>query len=562
MDNKLVLSAQLFQEEEEIVLENSNYHKVKIMIMHTGENLNGSVFSEESIDKSIPTISNIPILGYVKKDEGSENKDFAGHETDFDIFTDEDGKIKIREYYKEIPIGVIPESNDFFKEEIDGEIYLGCYGYIWKCYSNDAYDILLEDEEKEVSMEILIKECSYDRKNRCNINKFEFLGVTVLGAKVPGAMGSDCTINMNFSMEDENNKKEFSEAVDKLNKFLQFQRKEGVDMEGKDPVQHFEDEEVCDKCGKNPCECENKEELEEKEDDKKKENCSEKEDDKTKDKEDDKEDNACKKKNNASEEDNEDEDEKDSDETDDTEDDKEKEDNACKKKNHSKENKEDFSLSLNNIFKSIRKALEEYTYEYISFWGDIYECRKYWADDLIPNDNIAIIYDCEDGENYGVTYSLDNDDVVLDLDNKELYIKEWRARESGASSKFEVAEKDDRNLELYNKIAEEHHELKVFKEEIEAEKLSEKLNEDIENVLSNFEFSKEETSELVEKTKKQELDIDMFETMLYALEAKKNRANKEKFSKNDTSEGLNVTDRNEEAPKGKYQHIIDEYGRK
>ena len=54
---------------------------------------------------------------------------------------------------------MIPETNNYFYEEINGETYLGCYGYIWKSYSNDAYDILLEDEEKEVSMEILVKEC-------------------------------------------------------------------------------------------------------------------------------------------------------------------------------------------------------------------------------------------------------------------------------------------------------------------------------------------------------------------------------------------------------------------
>ena len=153
--------------------------------MHTGENLNGSVFTTDSINKSINTLSNIPILAYVVK-EDSQNKDFGGHETDFDIFTDSDGKIKIKEYYLEQPIGVIPETNDYFMEEINGETYLGCYGYIWKCYSNDAYDILEEDQEKEISMEILIRNCTYDRKGLCHINSFEFLGITCLGANVPG----------------------------------------------------------------------------------------------------------------------------------------------------------------------------------------------------------------------------------------------------------------------------------------------------------------------------------------------------------------------------------------
>lgn len=184
MNNNIKLPVVKFESTNE-TLENTNFKKVKIYIMHTGENLNGSVFTVDSINKSINTLSNIPILAYVVK-EDSQNKDFAGHETDFDIFTDEDGVIKVKEYYLEQPIGVIPETNDYFMEEIDGETYLGCYGYIWKCYSNDAYDILEEDQEKEISMEILIRNCTYDRKGRCHINSFEFLGITCLGANVPG----------------------------------------------------------------------------------------------------------------------------------------------------------------------------------------------------------------------------------------------------------------------------------------------------------------------------------------------------------------------------------------
>ena len=186
MNNNIKLPVVKFETTNE-TLENTNFKKVKIYIMHTGENLNGSVFTTDSINKSINTLSNIPILAYVVK-EDSQNKDFGGHETDFDIFTDSDGKIKVKEYYLEQPIGVIPETNDYFMEEINGETYLGCYGYIWKCYSNDAYDILEEDQEKEISMEILIRNCTYDRKGLCHINSFEFLGITCLGANVPGVI--------------------------------------------------------------------------------------------------------------------------------------------------------------------------------------------------------------------------------------------------------------------------------------------------------------------------------------------------------------------------------------
>ena len=65
MNNKMQLPIKSFEKYEE-TLENSNFHPVKILICHTGENLNGSVFSLDSLNKSINTLSNIPILGFVE----------------------------------------------------------------------------------------------------------------------------------------------------------------------------------------------------------------------------------------------------------------------------------------------------------------------------------------------------------------------------------------------------------------------------------------------------------------------------------------------------------------
>ena len=49
MNNKMQLPIKSFEKYEE-TLENSNFHPVKILICHTGENLNGSVFSLDSIN--------------------------------------------------------------------------------------------------------------------------------------------------------------------------------------------------------------------------------------------------------------------------------------------------------------------------------------------------------------------------------------------------------------------------------------------------------------------------------------------------------------------------------
>lgn len=596
MNNNIKLPVVKFESTNE-TLENTNFKKVKIYIMHTGENLNGSVFTVDSINKSIDTLSNIPILAYVVK-EDSQNKDFAGHETDFDIFTDEDGVIKVKEYYLEQPIGVIPETNDYFMEEIDGETYLGCYGYIWKCYSNDAYDILEEDQEKEISMEILIRNCTYDRKGRCHINSFEFLGITCLGANVPGAMGDKCTINMSFSTDEEN--QEFFKSVDKLNKLLKCQREEGLSVENIEKKVFAEDE-VCPECGKNPCECDDIEDnacgkkkcsTEDSDDNAcKTKKCSEDEVDenacKTKkceveDSEDeacktkkcsteDSEDNACKTK--KCSEDDVDENacgKKKNNEVEDSEDEacktkkcevEDSEDEACKKK--CSVETEEFALSLNNTFRAIRRCLDSYTYEYTSFWGDTYTCKKYYVEDLIPTESIAIVYDEEEGINYGIKYALDNDDVVLSIDDKRVYIQEWRAKEEGFS-KFECDDKSKAKEEIFKAVGEELKELREFKADIEAKEAKAEFDAEVEAVLAKFNFEEEEISDLVEKVYNKSIDLEMFETFLFALEAKKNRAEKEKFSAREKENSLGVVDFNEvkEEPKTKYSNILEKYGKK
>ena len=579
MNNRVQLPIKSFEKFEE-TLDNSNFHPVKIMICHTGENFNGSVFSLESFNKSINTLSNIPILGFVKVDE-SGNKDLAGHEIDLDLFVDEDGKINVREYYKEVPIGVIPETNNYFFEEIDGETYLGCYGYIWKCYSNDAYDILLDDEEKEVSMEILIKECSYDKRNRCNIDKFEFLGVTCLGSAHPGAMGRNCTINMNFSANED---KEFFDAVEKLNKILKSQRKEDFVMdniEEKDlqvdyeevekveleieemevseqPIEEnfAEDEEkedACPECGKNPCECDEEKEDFAEEDEEEKEICPECGEDPcicdeeevfAEEKEEDKEEEVCSEcgKNPCE---------------------CEEEEEEFEVVEEQVEEKEEFGLSLNNLYRAISISFDNITYQYTSFWGDTFDCRKYYLEDLVPSDNMAIVYDDEDGNYYGVSYSFDNDDVVCNLEGKVQYIQEWRPKLEGAKS-FEIEEKDKVSVaSIFEKVGEELHSLRLFKQGIEEAERFEELKQQVESILDTFNFEEEEVAELKAKALNREIDLEKFEDKLCVLEVRKIRS--QKFSMKQTEEvnSLPISDTEEKnKPVGKYQGLLNKYGNK
>lgn len=398
-------------------------------------------------------------------------------------------------------------------------------------------------------------------------------------------MGEDCVLSMNFSKED-SEYKEYLSSVEKLNKLLKCQREEGLSVdvnketsavENKEEfAEENKDEEVCPECGENPCVCKKEnhavnDDEEDKADDKK-------DDDKEDDK--DKEDESCKKENHAVNDEekddddkkddkvDDDEDDKDDDKSDDDDKDKDKEDESCKKKNHTVEDdKADFGLSLNNTFKAIRKQLESYTYEYVSYWGDTYTWRKYYVVELIPEDSVVVIEDEEENEFYGVTYSINNDDVTLDLDNKALYIQEWRPKES-SSARFENTDKKEKYTakdEMYQAVGKELKELRQFKADIEAQEEKAQFDEKVNAILSQFEFNEEETSDLVEKVYNKSINLDMFETCLFALEAKKNRAEKEKFAKMEKENSLNIVDSKKEEPakpKSRFDYLLKEFGNK
>ena len=366
-------------------------------------------------------------------------------------------------------------------------------------------------------------------------------------------MGDKCTINMSFSTDEEN--QEFFKSVDKLNKLLKCQREEGLSVENIEKKVFAEDE-VCPECGKSPCECDD---IEDNACGKKKCSTEDSEDNACKTKkcsEDDVDENACGKKNKCEVEDS--------------------DDNACKTKKCEVEDSEDeackkkcsveteeFALSLNNTFRAIRRCLDSYTYEYTSFWGDTYTCKKYYVEDLIPTESIAIVYDEEEGINYGIKYALDNDDVVLSIDDKRVYIQEWRAKEEGFS-KFECDDKSKAKEEIFKAVGEELKELREFKADIEAKEAKAEFDAEVEAVLAKFNFEEEEISDLVEKVYDKSMDLEMFETFLFALEAKKNRAEKEKFSAREKENSLGVVDFNEvkEEPKTKYSNILERYGKK
>ena len=118
------------------------------------------------------------------------------------------------------------------------------------------------------------------------------------------------------------------------------------------------------------------------------------------------------------------------------------------------------------------------------------------------------------GNCYGVTYSMDNDDVVCNFDNKVQYIKEWRVKVEGSKS-FEIENKDKLSVaSIYELVGEELHSLRKFKNDIEESERFEELKKQVNDILSSFYFEDEEVQELKDKALNREIDLEKFEDKL------------------------------------------------
>lgn len=253
---------------------NTNFKKVKLYIQSDGTNYNGSSFTVDSMQDAIKTIDYIPILGYIKENDGIY--DFDGHNISYDIHVDSNGETSILENFEEVPIGVVT-SKGCHIEYVNEKNFLVAYGYIWSSYSNRGISILERDIEKEVSMEICVFEGDFNEKGTFEISKYEIQGVTVLGQDVPAAI-EGAKIQMSFSKNSE-----YEEKVKELDELLQtFALKGGEDVEEKEMLEQPQEEEqqepqnlpfaeeeekedVCPECGKpqDECECDKEDKEEE-----------------------------------------------------------------------------------------------------------------------------------------------------------------------------------------------------------------------------------------------------------------------------------------------------------
>lgn len=157
--------------------------KMRIKVMHSGLNLNNSYFGNEAIEKAKSTLANIPILAFIKQEDGNSNEDFAGHEFEIKITQDD-----MKFVYLGRPIGIVPETNNYSIEtDEDGRSFVVVDGYVWKDYANSALDIINRDEVKKVSMEVMVKDYEWE-ESHIKILDYSYTGIAMLGEDVQEAM--------------------------------------------------------------------------------------------------------------------------------------------------------------------------------------------------------------------------------------------------------------------------------------------------------------------------------------------------------------------------------------
>ena len=157
---------------------------VHLQSCHTDLNVNGSNIESSVMEAALPSFSNRPILGYIHKVTTDENPEGQWEFYSHNMHEDENGDV----VYDEYPIGIIPESCNaqLVYDEEEKKTYCEVDGYIFEEYSKAA-EILRREEECSVSVELSIRELSYDAKQKfLNIEDFWFSGVTILGKTPQG----------------------------------------------------------------------------------------------------------------------------------------------------------------------------------------------------------------------------------------------------------------------------------------------------------------------------------------------------------------------------------------
>ena len=228
----------IFQKIEDINENDARFTRVKIWLMHLGENFNGSCFDKDAVVDAIPTLQYIPIVGFIE-DNSIDEKDFSVHK--YTVIRKENG---LERKYIGVAYGVITSTEDnnaHFEERLcdDGVTreFLVVEGLLWNMFE-DSIDIMNRDIIKNNSMELWDNELGdyegyADENGIFHFTKFSFRAACILGKDYePGMINS--TIEVQFTLSDFVKNLQ-SELNDKLTTFARLTNKKqgGIDTMAK-----------------------------------------------------------------------------------------------------------------------------------------------------------------------------------------------------------------------------------------------------------------------------------------------------------------------------------------
>lgn len=162
----------------DITERNSSFDSGVLRVCYTGRNRNNSFISKETFERCMPSIYNCPIVCRYDR----ETDTIGSH--DMELVTDKDGVMRIVNVTH--PVGIIPESANFWWEEIEDDSglheYLCVDALLWK--RQEAYKKIKEDGITDESMEISVKEGEMI-DGVYVIKRFEFTAFCLLGTAQP-----------------------------------------------------------------------------------------------------------------------------------------------------------------------------------------------------------------------------------------------------------------------------------------------------------------------------------------------------------------------------------------
>lgn len=199
----------------DVVQINPLFSVCNVRVMYTGKNRNRSFISKESVERALPTLKNIPIVG----EYSEESRDFKGHGGKIDLDT-------FKYIHTTKPYGVVPESATYEWEEVDGKEYLTIKGcYLWTGRYEEALQVI--EQGKGQSMEIEVTNGYWDdREDVYVINDFVFSALCILGDSVEPAF-EDARIYA-YTLDKDSFKAEFNQMLKELKESLQYSCTKGV----------------------------------------------------------------------------------------------------------------------------------------------------------------------------------------------------------------------------------------------------------------------------------------------------------------------------------------------